>query len=106
MENLNKVMIMDAIDNKTPIKSRYMMATTAYHQLNNLSRKTPDLCHISAETDEYYIGMWKFGIGFFNVLFPKNTTRPLTEDEVEEYNGQRVAINSTPAGKIKIKEEV
>lgn len=55
-----------------------------------------NMFHANKETDECYIGAWHTGFGFFNVLFPKETSRSLTENELKicsEYYGQ---INSQP----------
>lgn len=82
----------------------HMMATKAHHQLGDLSRDEPELCSISNETPDYWVGSWVEGYGFFNVLFPKETTRDLTKEEFELWNGRKMAINSTPIGSIKIEK--
>jgi len=75
---------------------QYMMATKAIHKLGDISRDTPDLCRVYDEDDENYYGMWETGFGFFDVEFPKDTTRPLTKEEVDEYAGVSIAIGSNP----------
>lgn len=80
-----------------------MMATKAYHQLGDISSDEYDLCCVYNETPDYYVGQWVFGYGFFDVLFPKNTTRPLTEEEIKQYDGMKMAINNRPIGEYKIK---
>jgi len=74
----------------------YMMATTAFHLTGELSKEEPSLCHIYGETrdDEYgyYVGMWELGYGYFDVLFPKESTRPLTDEEVSIWSGKQVQI--------------
>ena len=80
----------------------YMMATTAIHQLGDISRDEPDLCHIKEETDTDYIGMWATGFGFFGVKFPKETTRTLTPKEIEKYNKTYIQIADHPAHKLKV----
>lgn len=82
----------------------HMMATKAHHQLGDLSRDVPELCSISNETPDYYVGSWVEGFGFFGVLFPKETTRDLTQEEFDLWNGRGMAINSTPIGRISIKK--
>lgn len=77
---------------------KYMMATTAIHQLGDISSPDPDICIISSEDADNYIGSWVFGIGFFNVKFPKATTRELTPDEVERYNGTKLAMYGAISG--------
>lgn len=80
-------------------KIGYMMATRAFHLLGDISSDEPDLCHIYGITENgfYYVGMWELGYGFFNVLFPKETTRPLTDDEVDEWSGRKTQIAHQPA---------
>ena len=79
-----------------------MMGTKAYHQLGDLSRDEFDLCSINNETPDYWVGSWVEGFGFFHVLFPKETTRDLTDEEVEKFNGKSMAINSTPIGNLHV----
>jgi hypothetical protein len=80
----------------------YMMATRAFHKLGDLSSDGPDLCRIYGDTREdfshvgYYVGSWVTGYGFFNVLFPKETTRPLTDEEVDYWSGRSVQIANQP----------
>ena len=75
---------------------RYMMATAAIHQLGDISREKPDLCIIEGEEKGNYIGRWVEGYGFINVKFPKATTRELTDEEKERFDGQQVVIGSNP----------
>jgi hypothetical protein len=83
--------------------SKYMMATTAIHQLGDISRDEPELCVIQEEDSENYIGNWVEGLGFIDVKFPKSTTRELTEEEASQYDGRGLKIGSTPIGTIRIK---
>ncbi len=64
---------------------KFMMATIATHKMGDLSRIEPDLCLVGSETETDYIGIWVTGFGFFNVKFPKSTTKELTEQEREHY---------------------
>lgn len=91
----------------------------AYHLLGDLSRdfvfkdikeelKTrseivENMFHASKETDDYYIGAWHTGFGFFNVLFPKETSRPLTENELKICSEYYAQINSQPPFKHVVK---
>ncbi len=84
------------------IKHVYMMATEAYHMLGNISSDEPDLMVAHAETDANYIGNWVTGFGLIDVCFPKATTRPLTDEEVEHYNKQYVQIGSHEPVKLKV----
>jgi hypothetical protein len=83
---------------------RYMMATKAMHMLGDISRETPDLCFIEKEEGENYVGSWVEGHGFFNVKFPKETTRELTEEEKDKYNGMQIQIGGNPLFIIKMRE--
>ena len=82
--------------------SFHMMATKAYHQLGDISRDKPDLCVISNETPDFYVGNWSEGYGFFNVLFPKETTKDLTDEEFEKFDGIPMGINGSPIGSLNI----
>jgi len=84
---------------------KHMMATTATHKLGDLSREGDEienLCRVTKEDDENYYGMWITGMGFFNVQFPKATTRELTEVEIKKFNKMRVAINNQPSMPLKV----
>lgn len=76
---------------------KYMMATKALHQLGDISRDHEDICRIDREEHDNYIGAWVTGFGFFDVKFPKETTRELTPDEVEHYDGRHYSIGSQPS---------
>lgn len=85
----------------------YMIATKATHKLGDLSREyqqmsSENLCQVSKEVDDFYIGCWITGFGFFNVQFPKETTRPLTAEEKEYFNKMNFAINDNPSFKLNI----
>jgi len=74
----------------------YMMATTAMHQMGDVSREEPDLCVVDTEDGDNHRGSWVFGFGLADVLFPKSTTRELTPEERERYNGKTVTMNGQP----------
>lgn len=80
------------------IDAKYMMATKAFHKLGEISSDEPDICIVNEETETDYIGNWVYGIGFFGVRFPKETTRELTEAEKAEYNGRKTAMYSLSSG--------
>ena len=84
------------------IEPRYLMGTKAYHQLGDISRDEYDLFLATGETQNYLVGMWVEGFGYFNVLFPKETSRELTKDEIEKYNNKYVQINSQPPIKLEV----
>jgi len=84
---------------------KYMMATKAEHLTGDISRDVPDLCRVNSETSTHYIGSWIEGYGFVNVKFPKETTRELTEEEIERYDGKTLQIGSMRFP-LKIRNEV
>ncbi len=63
----------------------YKIASKAIHITGEISRDTfpENVAIIESETDNYYIGKWRLGFEFKNVLFSKETTRDLTPFEVE-----------------------
>ena len=69
------------------MRDKYMMATRATHKTGDLSRERPSLAIIypDGEREDHYVGEWAAGIGFINVEFPKDTTRPLNDEERERY---------------------
>lgn len=80
--------------------SRYMMATDAFHIMGNISSPDYDICHVYAEDSKNYYGSWIFGMGFFDVRFPKETTRDLTPDEIAEYQKKRMSMNGLDLGPV------
>jgi hypothetical protein len=86
------------------MKTKYMMATKAIHLLGDISRENPDLCIIRDETNTDFIGEWITGYGFIDVKFPKETTRELTNDEIDRYHGSLVNLSGIPLV-INIKDE-
>ena len=86
------------------IKPKFLMGTKAYHQLGDISRSEYDLFSANGETDKFWIGAWITGYGFFNVLFPKETSRELTQEEVEKYNLTYVQIGSQPPVKLNVSQ--
>ena len=81
---------------------KYMMGTKAYHKLGDLSRDEPGLFSFNGETETHYIGMWVTGFGYFNVCFPKETSRLLTKEEIEKFNKKYFQIGSQPPYKLKV----
>ena len=73
---------------------KYMIATKAFHQLEELSRKERGICIINNKDDKNYIGMLVTGFGFFNIKFPKSFIRELTPEEVNKYNSTYVQLNN------------
>lgn len=82
-----------------------MMATIAIHKLGDISRETPDLCVISSEEGDNYIGNWVTGFGFASVQFPKSSTRDLTDVEIEKYHGTPISIGSNVISVLNMKDE-
>lgn len=87
----------------TKIEPHYLMGTEAYHQLGDIGRDEADLFQAYGETEDYWIGAWITGYGFFNVCFPKETSRELTPEEIEHWVLARIKIGSQPAMKLHIK---
>lgn len=79
---------------------KYMMATKAIHNLGDISSSEPDLCFVYNESDTNYYGLWVSGFGFFDVVFPKSTTRELTPNEINEYSKQGFQIGSGPVQRL------
>jgi len=71
----------------------YYIATKAYHQLGDISRKGGELMWSENETHDFYVGIWITGMGFTNVLFPKKKTRRLTKEEIEKYSKSYVQLS-------------
>jgi hypothetical protein len=71
---------------------KIMLATKALHKSGNISRDEPDLCIVHSETPHYYVGSWVTGFGFFDVWFPKETTRELTDGEKLAMDGKQVFV--------------
>ena len=87
---------------KLPEIDKHMIATTGIHMLGDISRDEGDLCRVSHESETDYYGMWITGMGYFNVRFPKKSTRELTEEEIEKYNKMYVQLASNPPMKLKV----
>ena len=83
---------------------RYMMATTAHHKLGDISRDQPGLAYIDGEDGDDYIGQWVTGAGYIQVRFPKATTRELTAEERERFNGRELEMSGRIVGRIEIPE--
>ena len=64
-----------------------MIATKAVTEKEDVSSETPDLCHVYEEHDDYYLGEWFSARGFLKTKFPKETTRKLTQEEIDKIVG-------------------
>lgn len=67
----------------TKQRDRLYMGTTALAKIADISRDEPDYFVAWEEVDDHYIGNWITGFGFINVRFPKDTSRPVTDEEFE-----------------------
>ena len=85
---------------KTIDPPKYMMATAAFHKMGDVSADKPQLCSVTRETDEYYVGTFILGPGLIDIHFPKETTRELTEEEKKEWNNKPIYINGTERFKV------
>lgn len=83
---------------------RYMMATTAHHKLGDISRDQPDLAYIDREDGDDFIGQWVTGAGYIEVRFPKTTTRELTAEERERFDGCELEMSGRIVGRIELPE--
>ena len=88
---------------------KHMIASKATHKLGDLSRALDvegmymeNLCRVTKESETDYYGMWITGMGFFDVKFPKETTRELTQEEIDFFNTKRVRINNQPSMPLKV----
>ena len=76
-----------------PLRNRIFMGTAALGggtDKFDLSREEEDYFMIYSDDDEefkqmdnFYVGWWITGFGFFGVIFPKATSRPVTDEEWE-----------------------
>ena len=92
----------ELIAHYTRITPHYMTATKAFHLLGEISSEEPGLCRVYAEDDDNFYGVYVTGFGFFDVRFPKSTTKTLTEKEKGEVNDEVIAINDIPSLIIKV----
>ena len=88
-------------------EGKYMIATKAEHKLGDIGREfdetsSENLCCVYKEIKGYWVGSWVTGMGFFNVCFPKDTTRELNEKEVKYFSKMYVQIANQPPIKLKI----
>lgn len=85
-----------------------MFATVAKHLLGDISRKSEDYCSIYKEDEENYYGNWVYGMGFIAVQFPKKTTRPLTDDELQKFSDMNWSLGgfSTKNGKSRTYKQI
>lgn len=87
LDDLTEGEILRALDKRRHLcETVFMHGTTAHHLLGNISRPAGDVFVAAEETNDYWIGSWVTGFGYFNVLFPKETSRPLSDQELSYYN--------------------
>jgi hypothetical protein len=69
------------------MRSQVMMGTSALSGGGaDISRDEPDYFLVDLTVDQmdhFWVGSWVTGFGFFNVKFPKGTSRPVTDEEWE-----------------------
>lgn len=78
------------VENRTMILKA---GSDALHQLGNIGTDIDDHIVVNAEDDNYYIGRYVTGYGFFDVHFRKEDVRPLTKEEVDEFNTRYLGID-------------
>jgi hypothetical protein len=81
---------------------KYMIATVALHKMGDISRPVGDICRVTTERENDYLGAWVTGYGFIGVKFPKDSTRELTKEEVKEYNQRSFQIGGQSVWKLGI----
>lgn len=57
--------------------------------------KNYSLCSITEETENYFIGSWVTGFGFYGLKFPKSNIRELYWYEKLKYSKCRITINNS-----------
>lgn len=98
-----KIKTGEEMNNRKHTMDKHMMATKAYHKLGDISRDHDDLCRVYDQDDENFYGMWVTGYGFFDVKFPKETTRELTKEEIKQFSEMNISLSGCNLGKIKLK---
>lgn len=88
------------INDSKEINVRVIAGSTAYHQLGDISREwginlneRPEYVRIDRETEHYYVGAWVEGFGFFNVVYPKNSIRELSQEEQQVYSKLKFTLS-------------
>jgi hypothetical protein len=74
----------------------------AIHKTGNIGRSKDEYIRVLREEDDYYIGFFEEGLGFYDVKFKKTDCRPLIPYEVEKVNNAWFTINSTPLCKMHV----
>ncbi len=79
--------------------SKYMLATEAFKDGENISRPQSDVCLVYTSDDKFYYGSWVDPL-IENVTFPKPTTR---EIDMEEFGNffQKLKYKNQPQEPIK-----
>jgi hypothetical protein len=72
--------------------------------LGDISRDNKDICYIEREDGADYIGHWVSGFGFVEVKFPKVSTRDLTDDEIEFYDGRGYNISGGLSWRLRVRD--
>jgi hypothetical protein len=76
---------------------KYKIATACVYKHGDTFKGSDDLCYVYNEDEENWYGCWVEGFGFFDVAFPKATTRNLTQEELDHYKGVKVRLSDHPA---------
>lgn len=80
-----------------PLRDQLFMGTAALACRGDadISRDKPDYFVLDEDAkpmDHFYTGSWITGFGFFNVKFPKATSRPVTDEEWEWFLNNPVGL--------------
>ena len=55
------------------------------------------ICSVYGDDGDNWVGSWITGMGYFDVRFPKSTTRPLTQEEIASLSKMKFRINDQPS---------
>lgn len=73
---------LERIEFKELKEPRLFMGTLALHRHGNFTCKTPCVCYIYGEQEQYYVGFWAYDYpNFYDILFPKTSTKELNPEE-------------------------
>lgn len=78
-----------------PLKGKVLMGTAALSggkDAKDISRDEEDYFWVTEEMDYFWVGSWVTGFGFYNVKFPKATSRKPTDEEWEWFLDHPVSL--------------
>lgn len=79
--------ILEVINSSQELPETVVMAgTLAYHSIGDVSRVRHSFFYAERETTDYWIGRWVSGLSFLNTVFPKDTSKHLSDKGQESFN--------------------